>query len=79
MAFATEATKHAGHRFRLLFRAFGAPVRGVEKEAQHLHTIEHEGESAATPAIAVAGLLLFLVPIFLIIVGLAFAAYYIAN
>ena len=32
-----------------------------------------------TPLIAILGLILFLVPVFLLIVGLSFAAYYLAS
>ena len=43
-----------------------------------LHAIEHEGDAAETPFIAMLGLILFFLPIFLVMAGLAFAAYYLA-
>jgi hypothetical protein len=54
-------------------------VRGIEAEAEHLREIERKGESAETPVIAIVGLILFLLPIVLLILGLAFAAYYLAR
>ena len=54
-------------------------IRRAKAEAHHLHEVEQEGESGETPFIATLGVFLFLVPIFLVIVGLAFAAYYLAR
>jgi hypothetical protein len=54
-------------------------VRAIEAEAEHLLEVEREGESAATPLIAILGIILFLTPIVLAILGLAFAAYYLAR
>jgi hypothetical protein len=51
-------------------------IRKVEDRVQELHEREVVGESAETPAIAIAGLLLFLIPIVLLIMGIAFAVYY---
>jgi hypothetical protein len=44
----------------------------------HLHALETEGESAATPAIALAGVLLIVVPVGLFIASVTFAAYYLS-
>jgi hypothetical protein len=71
--------RHAGGRYRRLLGPLRHPVKSIESEAQHLHEIEETGEAAGAPFIAIAGLFLFLLPIFLVIVGLAFAAYYIAR
>ncbi|MGZ4335032.1 MAG: hypothetical protein ACXVRJ_12290 [Gaiellaceae bacterium] len=68
-------TAHAAARYRKLFAALRFPVR----EAEHLHEIEQRGESAETPLIAILGLILFLLPIFAIMLGLAFGAYYLAR
>jgi hypothetical protein len=76
MAAARGAASHAGSLYRKWLRL---PVRKVEAEAQHLLRIEEEGESGETPFIAMLGVALFLTPIFLVIVGLAFGAYYIAR
>jgi hypothetical protein len=70
----TPAT-HAAARYRKLFAALRFPVREVE----HLHEIEQKGESAETPLIAILGLILFLLPIFAVMLGLAFGAYYLAR
>jgi hypothetical protein len=76
MSLGKQAMQHAGGRFRRLLRR---PIEAVEAEAHHLHEIEQAGEVPQTPFIALLGLVLFLLPIFLVIVGLAFAAYYIAR
>jgi len=55
------------------------PIRAVEEEVEHLREIEEEGESAETPAIAIGGILLFLLPIALLFTGIAFAAYYLSS
>jgi hypothetical protein len=74
-----KATQYAGRLYKRLFNAVRIPVQKVEEEVHHLHEIEHEGESAETPAIAFLGLILFLLPLFLVMLGLAFAAYYLAR
>ena len=45
---------------------------------KHLHALETEGESAATPAIALAGVLLIVVPLGVFIASITFAAYYLS-
>jgi len=55
------------------------PVRTIEAEAEHLREVEREGESAETPFVAILGIVLFLLPIVAIVLGLSFAAYYIAS
>jgi hypothetical protein len=74
-----NAATHAGTLYRRAFSFLRHPVRKVEDEAEHLHDVERAGVSAETPLIAILGLILFLVPIFLLIVGLSFAAYYLAS
>ena len=54
-------------------------MQEIEAEAAHLQEIEEAGESAATPLIAFLGLILFLLPVFLLMLGIAFAAYTIAR
>jgi len=51
----------------------------LRDEAAHLHELEVEGESAATPAIALLEAILFLIPVFVVMAGLAFAAYYLGG
>lgn len=72
-----RAVKHAGGLYRKTFLRH--PVRAVEAEAEHLHEIEQRGESGETPFIAILGLIVFLLPIFAIMLGLAFGAYYLFN
>jgi hypothetical protein len=76
MGHALEAARHAGSLFRRVFRQVEKPVEKLEAEAHYLHEIEQRGESGETPFIAIAGAILFLLPIFLVMVGLAFGAYY---
>jgi hypothetical protein len=60
-------------------RAVLRPIHAAGAEAHHLHAIERKGESGETPFIAIAGLVLFvLLPAYLVMLGLAFAAYYLA-
>ena len=79
MTVGRDAATHAGGLYRKTFAFLRHPVRNVEAEAGHLHEVESAGESAETPLIAILGLILFLVPVFLLIVGLSFAAYYLAS
>jgi hypothetical protein len=51
--------------------------RKVEDEVQHLHELEVEGDSPATPAISILRVMLVIVPVFAVMVGLAFLAYYV--
>jgi len=79
MGVATKATKHAGGLYRKTFDAVLRPVRRIESEAAHLHEVEQIGESGETPFIAILGVVLFVAPIFALMLGLAFAAYYLAG
>jgi hypothetical protein len=54
-------------------------VRHPVHEVEHLQEIEHQGTSAATPLVAILGVALFLLPIVLLILGLAFVAFYLAS
>lgn len=73
-----DMARHAGGLYRRALRRGERPVEKLESEAHHLHEIEQRGESGATPFIAIGGLILFLLPIFLVLLGLALAAYYLA-
>ena len=55
------------------------PARKLEAEAEHLHEIERAGEAPETPFIAILGVFLFLFPIFCVMLGLAFGAYYLFS
>jgi hypothetical protein len=79
MAAGRDAAAHAGKRFRKLFAWLRHPLTRTEVEADHLREVERAGESGETPYIVMLGLLFFLVPLFLLLVGLAFAAYYLAR
>jgi hypothetical protein len=54
------------------------PIRAIELQAHHLHEVERVGESAETPLIAIAGLVLFFGSVFLVMAALSFGAYYLA-
>jgi hypothetical protein len=73
MSGGAREARHAGDLYR---RALGRPIQKLEQEAHHLHEVEQLGESGETPFIAILGVFLFLLPIFLVMAGLAFAAYY---
>jgi len=74
-----NAARHAGSIYRRLFSRLRHPIKELEAEAEHLIEIEKKGESAETPLVAIVGIILFLLPIVLLILGLAFAAYYLTN
>jgi hypothetical protein len=79
VATGTSPMTHAKRRYQRLFSAFRHPVHGIEHEAEHLHAIEREGESGETPFIALLGLILFLLPIVIVFLAIAFGAYYLAR
>ena len=68
--------RHAGGRYRRLLHR---PVASISAEAHHLIEVEEAGENAETPLIALIGIVLFLLPIILVILGLVFAAYYLST
>jgi hypothetical protein len=76
MAVARDALRHAGGIYR---KVLPWGVRHPVHEVEHLQEIEHQGTSAATPLVAILGVALFLLPIVLLILGLAFAAFYLAS
>ena len=55
------------------------PFGTIEREAHHLHEVEQVGESEWTPWIAILGLVLFFVPVFVLMTALTFAAAYLAQ
>jgi hypothetical protein len=63
-------------RYRRVGRLILRPVRGVDLEVHRLHQVEQAGDSGETPFIAVAGLLVFLVSVFVLMLGVSFLAYY---
>jgi hypothetical protein len=79
MAVGRDATRHAGTLYRKALTRLRHPVREIEAEAEHLREVEREGESGETPFIAILGIILFLLPIVVLVLGLAFAAYYLAR
>jgi hypothetical protein len=46
------------------------PIRAAAHEAEHLHEVEHAGESEWTPWLAIAGLILFFAAIGLLMFGI---------
>ena len=79
MAEGRNAAEHAGSLYQRAFSWLRHPVRKLEEEAGHLHEVEQAGESEVTPFIAIAGLVLFLLPIVAVVLGLSFAAYFLAR
>jgi hypothetical protein len=79
MAAGRNAVQHAGSIYRRVLGRWRHPVRELEAEAEHLIELEREGKSEATPLVAILGVVLFLLPIVLLVLGLAFAAYYLAR
>jgi hypothetical protein len=71
--------RHAGTRYRRTFAWARHPVRRVEAEAEHLYEVEQKGDAGETPFVALLGIILFLLPIVALILGVAFAAYYLAT
>jgi hypothetical protein len=55
------------------------PLRTIEREAHHLHEVEQAGESEYTPWIAIVGLVLFFVPVFVMMTAIAFTAAHFAS
>jgi hypothetical protein len=76
MGAGSDAARHASRRYRRMFAWARRPVRSIEQEAHHLREIEQAGESAETPYIAALGLFFFLGSIFVVMLGIALAAYY---
>jgi nitrogen fixation/metabolism regulation signal transduction histidine kinase len=79
MAVGREAVRHARSLYGRTFTWLRHPVREVEAEAEHLREVERVGESGETPFIAILGIVLFLIPIVAVVLGVAFAAYYLAT
>jgi hypothetical protein len=79
MGVGRDAARHAGGIYRKALPRLRHPVREIEAEVEHLHELEQEGASEATPFVAILGIVLFLLPIVFLILGLAFAAYYLAS
>jgi hypothetical protein len=71
--------RHAGTLYGRVFRAALRPIRKVESEADHLREVERTGYAGATPYIAALGVFFFLLPIFIFILGVASAAYYLTR
>ena len=76
MGVARDAARHAGGIYR---KVLPWGVRHPVHEVEHLRELEHEGASEATPLVAIIGIVLFLLPIVFLILGLAFAAFYLAS
>jgi hypothetical protein len=55
------------------------PGRAIEGEADHLLKVEQRGASGETPFIAILGIILVFIPVFLLVAALSFAAYYLAR
>ena len=78
MSTAGQAAKHASDLYWRTLHSALRLIRSAEAEAHHLHVVEQKGEAGETPLIVILGLILFCLPVFLVMTGLAFAAYYLA-
>jgi hypothetical protein len=74
MSSIVRARKHAGGLYAQTFRRLRHPIQRIEAETHHLREVEQAGESGETPAIAIAGLVLFLLPLAVLFMLLAFGA-----
>jgi len=79
MSATRSAAKHASDRYRRAFHGALRPVRGAESEVHHLREIEHKGEAGESIYIATLGVILFLIPIVVCVMLLAFIAFYLAS
>jgi hypothetical protein len=79
MGVPARTTSHAAGIYRRLLDAVRHPVRKLEAEADHLREVEELGEAGETPFIAILGVILFLLPIFLVMLGIILAVYYLVG
>ena len=54
-------------------------LHAIEREAHHLHELEHEGESEWTPWLALLGLVLFFAPVIALVTALTVTVYQLAH
>jgi hypothetical protein len=78
MSAAGRAAKHAWGLYGRTLHGALKLIRGAEAESRHLYVVEEKGEAGETPFIVLLGLVLFFLPVFLVMLGLALAAYYLA-
>jgi hypothetical protein len=55
------------------------PIHDVVEEVKHLEHEAEVGESARTPAILVGGVGMFVIAVVIVILALAFTAYYVTK
>lgn len=55
------------------------PIQAAEDEAAHLRDVANRGESASTPAILAGGVLMVLIPLFLLILTIVLTVAYLAT
>jgi len=69
---AERPARHAKERTKRFLAMYlrSLSVRAAAQEAQHLHQLEHAGESEWTPWIAIAGLILFFAAVGLLMFGI---------
>ena len=68
------ASKRAARRWGRVLGAVPNARSAVEREAHHLHEVEVAGESPAAPLIAILEVGLFLLPILVALIAIAFVA-----
>jgi hypothetical protein len=69
----TETNRAQGERRRRSI------MGGLDERAHELTELEREGESDWTPILAISRVWLVVVPIGIVMLGLAFAAYYLTS
>jgi hypothetical protein len=53
-------------------------IRGMERRAHALHRVESEGESQWTPLLATIGISVVIFVLLVVLLAIAFAAYYVS-
>jgi hypothetical protein len=71
--------RHARNLYGRTYHWLLRPIHKGEAEVHQLHEVELRGASGETPFIAILGLLLFLLPIFALMLGLALLAAYLSG
>jgi hypothetical protein len=66
-------------RYAGLWSSIARQFRAIGGTARHLHEIEHAGEDAETPFIALLGVFLFVLPFFFFLLGIALLASWVAS
>jgi hypothetical protein len=68
------AARRSAARWQHFFGAWRPLAENVEAEAGHLHRLELDGESAATPFVAMLEVALFLLPVVVVVIAVSLVA-----